>query len=76
MASSLYQLSMATDNSENACPQCGAVLASPAGFVVWCDQCDWNVDPTALKAESAGSLQSIYRRLGRNVSGTLFESDS
>jgi len=45
---------------ERLCPQCGAVIAADQRFVVWCQACEWNVDP-----EPARRLQFIGRLAAR-----------
>jgi hypothetical protein len=31
------------------CPECAHPLSVHPGFVTWCDECDWNVDPSQAK---------------------------
>jgi hypothetical protein len=28
------------------CPDCGHQIRVESRYVTWCDQCDWNVDPS------------------------------
>lgn len=37
---------MQTDQGATRCPQCAHQLPADPLYVTWCDQCDWNVDPT------------------------------
>ncbi|MEV6282346.1 M48 family metalloprotease [Kribbella sp. NPDC051770] len=37
---------MQTEAGVTRCPQCAQQIRLDPGYVTWCDQCDWNVDPT------------------------------
>lgn len=53
------------------CPQCGSTMPVNTGFVTWCEECDWNVQP--LEDQTSDSLiASIYLRLNRRMSESLF----
>lgn len=55
-----------------ACPHCGAPLHEDAGFTVWCDRCDWNVDPYPPATEALSRLDRLEHRLARRYSERLF----
>jgi Peptidase family M48 len=62
------------------CPSCGEALASAPGFVTWCPECEWNVDPSppaklnwrerrAAKASAKASRRLFERISATDVSG-------
>src|SRR5262245_44271670 len=55
---------------EQVCPQCGARLASDGRFVVWCQGCEWNLDPEPPPARSRirRMLAARADRLARQLS--------
>jgi Zn-dependent protease with chaperone function len=62
-----------TDAGVTRCPQCAQQIRVDSGYVTWCDQCDWNVDPTghdrkypAWRLELEHQLaDTLYRELER-----------
>jgi len=54
------------------CPNCGADIPKYYGYVDWCDQCNWNVQPQAPN-QTPTLLESLYMQLGKNISRSLFE---
>jgi Zn-dependent protease with chaperone function len=62
-----------THESVIRCPQCGRQIRTDPGYVTWCDQCDWNVDPAgpdhkhpAWRVELEHQLaDTLYRELER-----------
>lgn len=52
------------------CPQCSANVPSYDGFVTWCDQCGWNVQPQP--AQPVGRLARLNESLGKRQSLALF----
>lgn len=58
--------------TEQACPDCGAALPAEKRFVVWCTECDWNVDPgRADRCAGHGRIASLRRRLARQYGEQL-----
>ncbi|MFI7009741.1 M48 family metallopeptidase [Streptomyces sp. NPDC050145] len=45
-----------------ACPDCGAGLDGDDRFVVWCQECEWNIDP-APPGEDGGRIDRARRAL-------------
>ncbi len=55
------------------CPQCGATLPINPEYVIWCDQCDWNLQPS--KSDQPQTLfERQYAALGWRFSKGLFDS--
>ncbi|MEO3945854.1 M48 family metallopeptidase [Gorillibacterium sp. CAU 1737] len=52
-----------SSSGASLCPQCKAFLPEHHGFVTWCDQCDWNVDPSVK--EPLSLYERLYRKAGR-----------
>jgi hypothetical protein len=58
------------------CPSCGEAVASAPGFVTWCPQCDWNVDPSPpaelkwRERRAARASEKASRRLFERISAT------
>jgi Zn-dependent protease with chaperone function len=48
------------------CPECGTTLFDDERFVVWCDRCNWNVDPDDRPSDRdrGGLLDRLAQRLG------------
>ncbi|MFE0256192.1 M48 family metallopeptidase [Streptomyces sp. NPDC059010] len=57
-------MSVATEETTQPCPQCGAEIRSDRRFTTWCAACDWNVDP-ARPQEHHGRLERTQRALAR-----------
>lgn len=50
--------------SEQECPQCHAMMPVYKGYVVWCEKCDWNLEPH--KEEPApGILNAQFRWINK-----------
>jgi Zn-dependent protease with chaperone function len=62
----------APDSLTTVCSNCAAVLPVDPGFVAWCDQCGWNVQPTA-PAEVSSLLGRAFAAFGRRSGQQLFE---
>ncbi|WP_328329140.1 M48 family metalloprotease [Kribbella sp. NBC_00382] len=62
---------MQTDQGTSRCPQCDHEIAADPQYVTWCDQCDWNVDPTGPTHQVSARRQrrehqladTLYREL-------------
>src|SRR5579871_2606933 len=54
------------------CPQCGEPLPPGLGFVVWCESCDWNVDPLAGSEKSTRRRDRLSRAVAARLSERLF----
>ncbi|MGW6871455.1 hypothetical protein ACWGHA_03875 [Streptomyces xanthophaeus] len=52
------------------CPECGNGVPAQEGYVEWCAQCDWNVDPGAPDPQP-GRLAAVRRRLARRYGEQL-----
>jgi len=57
------------------CPQCGAEIPKNSGYIDWCDQCNWNIQPLAPDHPPT-LLESLYLQLGKKFSWNLFENIS
>jgi len=58
---------------EQPCPSCGVTIPVDYGYVVWCDRCDWNLEPST--ADPPRTLfEKIQATLGDRMSDRLFES--
>lgn len=61
------------------CPNCGSEMIVNKGYVTWCKDCDYNVDPVP-KTEKRTKLEAVYikigDRLGRSMFEKMVESDS
>ncbi len=56
------------------CPECGADMPVQLGYVTWCDQCNYNVNPRQQKQEPPKQLiAKIYTRLGQKQGRALME---
>jgi Zn-dependent protease with chaperone function len=60
-----------------SCPECGAVVPFAAGFVTWCQGCEWNVDPSPdtkklkwRERQAAEASARASRRLFERLSAT------
>jgi Zn-dependent protease with chaperone function len=49
-----------TETGTKVCPSCGNAIEVDKRYVVWCDKCDWNLDP--------GSETNAGERSGRRAS--------
>lgn len=60
------------DEGEQGCPQCQARIPVHQGFVAWCDQCSWNLQPFVPDVPLT-VFESTYEALGRRFGKSLFE---
>src|SRR4051812_17949941 len=58
--------------AERECPVCHAPIPVYLGYVIWCDRCNWNVQPTPPEKPSS-FFATFYERLGRKMSNDLFD---
>lgn len=62
-----------SNKTQKSCPICGQLIPENHGYVSWCDQCDWNLQP--LKPDNPMNIfESFYGRLGQRQSQRLFEN--
>lgn len=55
---------MQTEQGVIHCPQCAHAIPTDKRYVTWCDECDWNVDPTgAEQARQPAWRQRVEHRL-------------
>jgi heat shock protein HtpX len=54
------------------CPQCQTTLPVHAGYIIWCDTCEWNLQPREADPPE-NIFQSIYASLGKRSSHGLFQ---
>ncbi|MCM2412179.1 M48 family metallopeptidase [Streptomyces sp. RKAG290] len=59
------------DQRVQSCPDCGTEVRTQYGFVPWCADCDWNVDPGGA-GEPAGRLETLRRGLARRHGERLY----
>ena len=60
------------DESRTTCPECGARLQHDPGFTVWCDRCDWNVDPYPPDTEELDLVARVEQRMERRFGQRLY----
>lgn len=53
------------------CPSCGASIPVYAGYLPWCEQCEWNQKPE--QEASPNLYERIYDRIGQQRSQSLFD---
>lgn len=54
------------------CPQCKASVPSYDGYVTWCDQCNWNLQPQKDEPDYT-VFGRVYNSLGKRQSKSLFQ---
>ena len=70
----MSNLEIAKEIAENEkCPDCGADIPKFKEYVSWCDHCNWNIQPQESN-QPPTILDSLYLRLGKKMSRSLFES--
>jgi len=52
------------EEKSQSCPECGAEIRTGGRFVIWCSNCDWNVDPETPQQER-DQLDKARRALAR-----------
>ena len=55
-----------------ACPNCHAPLEKQPGYIVWCNQCDWNVKPFN-SARPKNAFDTQYTKMNKQWGKRLFE---
>jgi Zn-dependent protease with chaperone function len=55
-----------TDEVTN-CPNCGRQIRVDRRYVTWCDQCDWNLDPTPLNDPTPAWRLKLEHRLAESL---------
>jgi Zn-dependent protease with chaperone function len=56
----------------SVCPECAAPIIGAQGFVVWCERCNWNLEPHK-SAPPRTLVGASYARLGARLGLGLFE---
>jgi heat shock protein HtpX len=57
---------------EQPCPACGATIPVYAGYVTWCDRCNWNVKPRTQE-EPKSPFEKIHAALGKRFGKHLYD---
>ncbi len=60
---------------EQQCPQCHALIPVHFGYVSWCDQCGWNLQPQESNRPT-NVFESAYASIGKRFSQQLFDEMS
>jgi heat shock protein HtpX len=47
------------ENNVDTCPKCGKALHSDPGFVIWCEHCEWNIEP---EVDRSGRVKNPMER--------------
>jgi Zn-dependent protease with chaperone function len=58
--------------ASTCCPSCHTLLPAHEGFVVWCDQCGWNLQPHTPE-QTGGLLGDLYRSIGQRSGRALLD---
>jgi Zn-dependent protease with chaperone function len=61
--------------SAEICPFCGADMGWDEEYIVWCETCEYNVNPSH-KEENVKKLDLIYEKLGRRFGESLLHQVS
>lgn len=56
---------------KKTCPQCNTVFSYVEGYIAWCENCNWNVEPLC-RNEEKGPLEKIYNYFGKKWNQKLF----
>src|SRR5947209_2922463 len=59
-------------STPSVCPSCAAPLTPSPGYVVWCERCEWNLQPDKPPTPTS-LLASSYARLGEKLGQGLFD---
>ncbi|MBN9389526.1 MAG: M48 family metallopeptidase [Chloroflexi bacterium] len=54
------------------CPSCYTKIPVYKGFVTWCDNCNWNVNPY-VAAKPKNIFEAFYENLGSKLSNSLYK---
>lgn len=54
------------------CPNCGNHMEDCPGFVTWCEECDYNLNP-GEKEEPRTKIEKIYLKLGERTGRAMFD---
>ena len=55
------------------CPRCATRLPVADGYVTWCHECGWNLDPVERDDTGQGRLARLYDAAGRRVGDRMAE---
>ncbi|QYR19295.1 M48 family metallopeptidase [Paenibacillus sp. sptzw28] len=56
-----------------SCPQCGSDMPVIPGYVTWCDQCDWNLNPERVSSHER-LADKLNRKIGVRAVQRLYDS--
>lgn len=62
-------------NVTQACPQCRADIPVHRGYVAWCSNCEWNLQPEeeeSTRNPFEAQLGTISKKIGKRLSQSLF----
>jgi len=57
------QKSLVESHITEICPSCGSSMDNNFGYVVWCTECNYNINPSFIE-EKLNKLQKIYKNMG------------
>jgi heat shock protein HtpX len=61
--------------SSEICPSCGADMGWDEEYIVWCEACEYNINPSH-KEEYVKKLDLIYEKLGRRFGESMLQQVS
>ncbi|MEQ7052400.1 M48 family metallopeptidase [Paenibacillus alvei] len=64
-----------TNHTMEYCPECGHKMESVPGYVTWCEECNWNIDPDCRPISSLGLVERLNYRMGVKKSQLLLEEN-
>ncbi|PZM67562.1 M48 family metallopeptidase [Paenibacillus dendritiformis] len=64
-----------TNHTTEYCPECGHRMEVVPGYVTWCEECNWNIDPNWCHISSLSLLERISYRMGVKKSHQLLEEN-
>jgi hypothetical protein len=57
------------------CPDCGQQIRVDRRYVTWCDNCDWNLDPTHVPNQTPAWRLRLEHRLAESLYGELVQGN-
>jgi Zn-dependent protease with chaperone function len=60
------------EEDQRECPQCGTTIPVYAGYVTWCHECGWNLQPHDPEPPR-NLFEAFYASLGRRLGQRLFD---
>jgi Zn-dependent protease with chaperone function len=67
-----FVMGNAVQSATEICRKCQAVIPVTPGYPVWCDKCNWNIDPRILPPKRK-ALEKVIDIIARGASRSLFE---